>query len=64
MRPLYWVVSGLLVLFHNLWSPVFGPDSGWTWALSIVSLVLVFGMLFAGVLLGRRRGQPAAAEGA
>ena len=41
MRPLYWVVSGLLVLFHNLWSPVFGPDSGWTWALSIVSLTVV-----------------------
>jgi YidC/Oxa1 family membrane protein insertase len=41
MRPLYWVVSGLLVLFHNLWSPVFGADSGWTWALSIVSLTVV-----------------------
>ncbi len=41
MRPLYWVVSGLLVLFHTLWSPVFGADSGWTWALSIVSLTVV-----------------------
>jgi YidC/Oxa1 family membrane protein insertase len=41
MRPLYWVVSGLLVLFHSLWSPVFGADSGWTWALSIVSLTVV-----------------------
>ncbi len=41
MRPLYWVVSGLLVLFHNLWSPVFGPDNGWTWAFSIVSLTVV-----------------------
>ena len=25
MQPLYWVVSGILVLFHTLWSPVFGP---------------------------------------
>ncbi len=41
MRPLYWVVSGLLVLFHSLWSPVLGADSGWTWALSIVSLTVV-----------------------
>ncbi|MDN5762501.1 MAG: membrane protein insertase YidC [Microlunatus sp.] len=41
MRPLYWVVSGLLVLFHNLWSPLLGADSGWTWALSIVSLTVV-----------------------
>jgi YidC/Oxa1 family membrane protein insertase len=41
MQPLYWVVSGILVLFHSLWSPLFGADSGWTWALSIVSLTIV-----------------------
>ena len=41
MRPLYWVVSGLLVLFHGVWSPLLGKDSGWTWALSIVSLTVV-----------------------
>ena len=41
MQPLYWVVSGILVLFHSVWSPVFGKDSGWTWALTIVSLTVV-----------------------
>jgi YidC/Oxa1 family membrane protein insertase len=41
MTPLYWVVSGILVVFHTLWSPVFGANSGWTWALSIVSLTIV-----------------------
>ena len=41
MQPLYWVVSGLLVFFHSVWSPVFGADNGWTWALSIVSLTVV-----------------------
>jgi YidC/Oxa1 family membrane protein insertase len=41
MTPLYWVVSGILVLFHTLWSPLFGADNGWTWALSIVSLTVV-----------------------
>jgi YidC/Oxa1 family membrane protein insertase len=41
MTPLYWVVSGILVLFHSLWSPLLGADSGWTWALSIVSLTIV-----------------------
>jgi YidC/Oxa1 family membrane protein insertase len=41
MQPLYWVVSGILVLFHSLWSPVLGADSGWTWALSIVSLTIL-----------------------
>lgn len=41
MRPLYWVVSGLLVLFHSLWTPVLGANSGWTWTLSIVCLTVV-----------------------
>jgi len=41
MQPLYWVVSGLLVLFHSLWSPAFGPNSGWTWTLSIISLTIL-----------------------
>ena len=41
MQPLYWVVSGILVLFHSVWSPLFGTDNGWTWALSIVSLTVV-----------------------
>ncbi len=41
MQPLYWVVSGILVFFHSVWSPLFGADSGWTWALSIVSLTVV-----------------------
>ncbi len=41
MQPLYWVVSGILVLAHALWSPVFGERSGWTWALSIVSLTVL-----------------------
>jgi YidC/Oxa1 family membrane protein insertase len=41
MTPLYWVVSGILVLFHSLWSPLLGADSGWTWAVSIVSLTIV-----------------------
>lgn len=41
MTPLYWAVSGLLVLFHTLWAPALGADSGWTWALSIISLTII-----------------------
>ena len=41
MQPLYWAVSGMVVLFHSLWSPVFGHDSGVSWALAIVCLTLV-----------------------
>jgi YidC/Oxa1 family membrane protein insertase len=40
MQPLYWVVSGILVLFHSLFTPLLGPDSGWNWALSIVMLTV------------------------
>lgn len=41
MQPIYWAVSGLIVLAHKLWAPVFGANSGLTWVLSIVSLVIV-----------------------
>ncbi len=41
MTPLYWVVSGILVLAHGLFAPVFGGASGWTWSLSIVALTVL-----------------------
>ena len=41
MQPLYWVVSGILVFFHSVWSPLLGADNGWTWVLSIASLTIV-----------------------
>ncbi len=41
MQPLYWVISGLVVFFHWVFTPVFGADSGVTWTLAIVSLTLM-----------------------
>jgi YidC/Oxa1 family membrane protein insertase len=41
MDPLYWVISVVLVGWHNVWSLVLPPASGWSWALSIVGLTLV-----------------------
>lgn len=41
MQPLYWAISGLMVLFHSLWSPLFGADSGVSWTLAIITLTLV-----------------------
>ena len=26
MQPLYWVVSGILVMFHAVWSPLLGAE--------------------------------------
>lgn len=39
-QPLYWVVSGIMVGFHKLLSPVFGGATGWSWGLSIVLLTV------------------------
>jgi YidC/Oxa1 family membrane protein insertase len=41
MQPLYWITSLILTGFHSLFGEVFGPESGWAWALSIVGLTLV-----------------------
>ncbi|MDT0307038.1 membrane protein insertase YidC [Streptomyces sp. DSM 44917] len=41
LSPLYWVVTQIIILFHELYSFVFDEDSGWAWGLSIVSLVIV-----------------------
>ncbi|WP_407643916.1 membrane protein insertase YidC [Enemella dayhoffiae] len=41
LSPLHWAVSGLLVLAHYLFAPLFGTDSGITWTLSILLLTIV-----------------------
>ena len=41
MQPIYWAVSGLLVLAHRLLTPLFGADSGVTWTLAIITLTVV-----------------------
>jgi len=42
LRPLEYVVAWIMVAWHSLWTAVGLPEaSGWTWALSIVGLVVV-----------------------
>jgi YidC/Oxa1 family membrane protein insertase len=41
LEPLYYLISVVLVAWHTVLSPVFGADSGVTWALSIIGLTLV-----------------------
>jgi YidC/Oxa1 family membrane protein insertase len=36
--PLYWAISGILVVWHKIFS--FIPSEGWAWALSIVGLTV------------------------
>lgn len=41
MTPLYYLISVVLVGFHNVFGAIFGEDSGASWALSIIGLTLV-----------------------
>ncbi|WP_281174274.1 membrane protein insertase YidC [Nocardioides aequoreus] len=41
MTPLYFVITAVLLGWHEVWSLVFDQDSGWAWALSIVGLTVV-----------------------
>jgi YidC/Oxa1 family membrane protein insertase len=42
LRPLEYVVAWIMVAWHRVWSAIGLPEaSGWTWALSIVGLVVV-----------------------
>ncbi len=41
MQPLYWAVSGLLVLFHWLWGVWLALPQGVAWTLAIISLTVV-----------------------
>ncbi|MGC0330828.1 YidC/Oxa1 family membrane protein insertase [Streptomyces sp. SAI-170] len=34
-------VAWIIVQFHKLYGAIFGPDTGWAWGLSIMSLVIV-----------------------
>ncbi len=40
LTPLYYFVSGIILVWHWLFSQVLDPNSGWTWAMSIVGLTL------------------------
>ncbi|AXT86439.1 membrane protein insertase YidC [Aeromicrobium sp. A1-2] len=40
MTPLYYAVSGVLLVWHRIFSTVLSEDSGWTWALSIIGLTV------------------------
>ncbi len=41
MNPLYFLISSVLVGFHNALGAVFGAESGLSWALSIILLTLL-----------------------
>ena len=56
----HWLLDGvswILVLWHQFWSTFFGTDSGWSWTLSIVGLVLVIRILLIPLFVKQIRAQ-------
>ena len=45
LNPIYEAVAWVLTKIYNFLSPIFGTTSGWTWALSIVILVVLMRLI-------------------
>ena len=50
-------VSWILVIWHQIWSLFLNPDSGWTWTLSIVGLVVFIRVLLIPLFVRQIRAQ-------
>jgi YidC/Oxa1 family membrane protein insertase len=59
LNPLYNFVSGVIVGIHYLLSPIFGFDSGVTWALSIVGLVVLIRVILIPLFVKQIKSQRA-----
>jgi YidC/Oxa1 family membrane protein insertase len=58
-NPLFNLVSGVIILFHKALSPVFGKDSGVTWALSIMGLVVLIRIILIPLFVKQIKSQRA-----
>jgi YidC/Oxa1 family membrane protein insertase len=45
LNPLYYAVAWVVKQLYNVLSPIFGDSSGWTWALTIVLLVVIMRLI-------------------
>jgi YidC/Oxa1 family membrane protein insertase len=59
LNPLYNAVSGVMVLFHKALAPFFGEDSGVTWTLSIVGLVILIRIILIPLFVKQIKSQRA-----
>ena len=59
LNPLYNFVSGVIVLIHKALTPIFGFDSGVTWALSIVGLVVLIRIILIPLFVKQIKSQRA-----
>ena len=59
LNPLYSVVSGVIVFIHKLLAPVFGANSGVTWSLSIMGLVVLIRIILIPLFVKQIKSQRA-----
>ena len=59
LKPLYIAVSWVIVSIHTLVSPIFGADSGLSWAISIIGLVILIRILLIPLFVKQIKSQRA-----
>jgi len=59
LDPLYNIVSGVIVAIHKVISPIFGADSGVTWTISIMGLVVLIRIILIPLFVKQIKSQRA-----
>ena len=59
LKPLYIAVSWVIVTIHKLLSPIFGSDSGVSWSLAIVGLVILIRIILIPLFVKQIKSQRA-----
>jgi YidC/Oxa1 family membrane protein insertase len=59
LNPLYFAVSWVIITIHDLLSPIFSADSGVSWSLSIIGLVIIIRILLIPLFVKQIKSQRA-----
>ena len=59
LKPLYIAVSWVIVTIHDLLSPLFGADSGVSWSLAIIGLVIIIRIILIPLFVKQIKSQRA-----
>ena len=59
LNPLYFAVSWVIITIHDLLSPIFSEDSGVSWSLSIIGLVIIIRIILIPLFVKQIKSQRA-----
>ena len=59
LNPLYFAVSWVIITIHDLLSPIFSADSGVSWSLSIIGLVIIIRIILIPLFVKQIKSQRA-----